>query len=52
VSSLKETVLEQKTDTLTSRYPFFARNGYVRYKELPFSGLLSYLLDLDEFFIS
>ena len=52
ISSLKETILEQKSDTLTSRYPFFSRNGNVRYKELPISGLLSYLMDPDELFMS
>lgn len=51
ISSLKETILEQKSDTLTSRYPFFSRNGNVRYKELPISGLLSYLMDPDELFM-
>ena len=51
VSSIKETILEQKTDTLTNRYPFFFRNGDVRYKELPISGLLSYFMDLDELFM-
>lgn len=50
VSSLKETILEQKTDTIGSQYPFFFRNGHVRYKEIPISGLLSYHLDDDELF--
>ena len=52
VSSFKETILEQKTDTIGSKYPFFFRNGHVRYKEIPISGLLSYHLDDDELFMT
>ena len=50
VSSFKETILEQKTDTIGSQFPFFSRNGHVRYKELPISGLISYWMDSDEYF--
>jgi hypothetical protein len=50
VSSFKETILEQKTDTIGSQYPFFFRNGHIRYKEIPISGLLSYYLDDNELF--
>lgn len=50
VSSFKETILEQKTDTIGSQFPFFSRNGHVRYKELPISGLISYWMDNDEYF--
>ena len=52
VSSVKNTILEQKTDTIGSKYPFFFRNGAVNYKELPISGLLSYLQDADGNFMS
>lgn len=45
VSSFKDTILEQKTDTIGSRYPFFFRNGAVKYKEIPISGLISYHMD-------
>lgn len=45
VSSFKTTALEQKTDTIGSRYPHIFRNGIVTYKEIPISGLISYLLD-------
>lgn len=51
VSSFKETIPEQKTDTIGSQYPFFFRNGKVRYKEIPISGLISYLSDDDELFM-
>nr|DAZ72814.1 MAG TPA: hypothetical protein [Caudoviricetes sp.] len=42
VSSFKDTILESKTDTIGGQYPFFFRNGQVRYKEIPISGLISY----------
>lgn len=52
VSSIKNTVLESKMDTLGSKYPFIFRNGYVNYKEFPISGLLSLLTDESEKFMS
>ena len=42
VSSMKETILETKTDTIGGKYPVFYRNGMVRYREIPISGLISY----------
>ena len=45
VSSFKTTVAEQKTDTIGAKYPFFFRNGNLRYKEFPISGLISYHMD-------
>lgn len=50
VSSFKETVLENKVDTIGGQYPTFFRNGNVKYAEIPISGLLSYLLD-DGYFL-
>ena len=41
ISSFKEILLEQKTNTIGSKYPFIFRNGNVRYKEFPISGLIS-----------
>lgn len=52
VSSFKTAVLESKTDTLGGQYPFFFRNGATSYKEFPISGLLSYLMDENEDFMS
>ena len=52
VSSFKTNHLEQKSDTIGSRYPFIFRNGVVDYKEFPISGLISYLLDNNEMFIN
>lgn len=52
VSSFKDTILESKTDTIGGQYPFFFRNGQVRYKEIPISGLISYQMDRDNFFMN
>lgn len=52
VSSFKDTILESKTDTIGGQYPFFFRNGQVRYKEIPISGLISYQMDRDNFFVN
>lgn len=45
VASFKTTLLEQKTNTIGSKYPFIFRNGNVAYKEFPISGLISYQMD-------
>lgn len=45
ISSFKSTILEQKIDTIGSKYPFFFRNGNVNYKEMPIAGLVSYQAD-------
>ena len=42
---MKETILETKQDTIGGKYPIFYRNGQVRYREIPISGLISYLMD-------
>jgi hypothetical protein len=52
VSSFKDTLQDQKTNTLGNRYPIFFRNGAVKYKEIPIAGLISYWMDSDEFFCS
>ena len=52
VSSFKPTILENKMETIGSKYPFIFRNGRVNYKEFPISGLLSYLIDEEELFMS
>lgn len=50
VSSFKNTLLENKIDTIGNKYPFIFRNGNVKYKEFPISGLISYLSDENHFF--
>lgn len=52
VSSIKDVILENKMDTIGNKYPFFFRNETVRYKELPISGLISYLTDDNELFMT
>ena len=52
ISSFKTVVLESKKNTIGSKYPFIFRNGAVEYKEFPINGLISYMMDNDEFFIS
>lgn len=50
VSSFKNTVLEQKIDTIGSKYPFIFKNGNVRYKEFSVAGLISLLSDENNLF--
>ena len=51
VSSMKNTVVEAKVNTIGSKYPFITRNGYVDYKEFSLSGLISYQMDDNKFFM-
>lgn len=50
ISSFKNTLLESKIDTIGSKHPFIFRNGNVKYKEFPISGLISYLSDENDLF--
>lgn len=52
ISSFKNTILESKTDTIGSKYPFIFRNGNVKYKEFPLSGLISYHADEEQLFMN
>ncbi len=52
IGNIKTNISEQKTDTLGSKYPFFFRNGNVNYKEFTISGLISYFMDNESFFLS
>ena len=40
VSSFKRTIMESKTDTIGSQYPFFKRNGHTNYAQFPIGGLI------------
>ena len=51
VSSFKNYILETKIDTIGSKYPFFFRNGSVKYKEFPINGLISCLMDEEQLFM-
>ena len=50
IDSFKPTILENKIDTIGSKYPFIFRNGIVNYKEFSISGLLSLLGDENQEF--
>lgn len=52
VTSFKTVLQDTKKNTLGSKYPFFFRNGNVGYKEFPISGLISYLEDENEYFMT
>lgn len=52
VSSFKNTILETKVDTIGSKHPFIFRNGRVKYKDFPISGLISYFMDEAEMFMN
>lgn len=52
VSSFKSVVQDNKKTTLGSQFPFFFRSGNIEYKEFPISGLISYLIDENEFFMT
>jgi hypothetical protein len=52
VSSFKNTILESKLDTLGGQFPFVFRNGRVKYKEIPLSGLISYWMDEEGLFMT
>lgn len=52
VSTFKTDLLENKTETIGSQFPFFSKNGNVKYKEFALSGLISYLSDDEENFIT
>lgn len=47
ISSFKHTKLENKADTLGSKYPTISRNGYADYAEFPLSGLITFHMDED-----
>lgn len=52
VASFKIDRLEQKTDTIGSKYPYFFRNGRVEYREFPISAKISYLTDENHYFMT
>jgi hypothetical protein len=44
--------MDSKTDTIGGQFPFIKRNGNVYYRQLPISGLLTFLTDNYEVFIN
>lgn len=52
VSSFKQSVLESKTNSIGSKYPYYFRNAHVSFKEFSISGLVSYLADENQMFLT
>lgn len=52
ISTFKTVHQESKKNTLGSKYPYVFRNGVTAYKEFPIAGLISYMMDENEFFLS
>ena len=52
VSSFKTQLAETRAETIGSKYPFFFRNARVEYKIFPIAGLISMLIDNNEYFTS
>lgn len=50
ITNFKSTVLETKTNTIGSKYPFIFRNGIVDFKEFSISGLVSLVGDENDEF--
>lgn len=51
ISSMSNEIVESKTNTIGSRYPFITRSGVVHYKNFSLSGLISYHMDEDQDFM-
>lgn len=51
VGSFKTTLQENKMDTIGGQFPYFFRNGNIKYKEFPISGLLSLISDDEGLFM-
>lgn len=52
VSSYKHNILETKTDTLGSQYPYIRRNGNMNYRSFSISGLITQFCDESDLFTS
>lgn len=52
VSSFRRNLLESKTDTLGSKYPFIRRNGNVNYRQFPITGLITSFCDEEGIFLN
>ena len=52
VSSMKRVVMDSKTDTIGSKYPFVKRNAYTDYRQFPISGLITHFMDDNNIFTS
>ena len=50
IASFQYKVLDGRADTLGSKFPYITRNGAVKYREFPLSGLISYQMDTNNLF--
>ena len=51
VSNFKTTIAEQKINTIGNKFPIFFKNPVQNYKEFSISGLISYHMDNENFFM-
>ena len=51
MNSFRHQLLDTKTDTIGSQYPFISRNAVVNYKTFPVNGLISYWMDENNVFL-
>lgn len=52
LSNLKHTIPESLTTTLGSKYPFYKRSGITHYRQFTLNGIISYVADEAEEFIT
>lgn len=52
ITNFKNNILENKVDTIGSKYPFILRNGNINYKSFDIEGLLSLLTDSEGLFLN
>ena len=52
VSAMRQNVSEARAETLGSQYPIIRRNGYINYRSLNISGLITALDDFKDIFTS
>lgn len=52
VTSFKTVIKDTKIETLGGQFPFIFRSGNVSYQTFPIGGLISYLMDDNELFIT
>ena len=52
VSSMRQNIAEARTETLGAQYPYIRRNGYVNYRSLNISGLITFFNDYNDTFTS
>lgn len=52
ISSFKDQILDSKTETIGSKYPYISRNAIVNYKTFPINALITYWMDEYNTFLS